>query len=170
MISNSTGEKRLFAEKRGATLHKSLRFLMRQGYFSRLAQRHPFGRWFPLLLVALQVVAPLWHVCEMSGNCADCHGKKGALVCRGTKKSAAPRCKHCKVVAFIGADSRSERFKGTCLARELMSMARVTVAPLALKFQITRVRVHRPKHAPQREFFASSLPPSRGPPAPFVVL
>ena len=163
---------------------------IRHGYFSRLAIRHPFGRWFPLLLVALQIVAPLWHVCEMGGNCDDCKPQNGVLVChRATQKAdaapqktdaAAPRCKLCKpaknavssvvpTVVFIGADNRRGGFKGTCLARELMSMARVTVAPLVLHFQITRVRAPRPKRAPRREVFAFELPLSRGPPAPFVV-
>lgn len=160
---------------------------MRRGYFSQLSKRHPFGRWFSLLLALLQIVAPMWHVCEMGGPCGDC---KPQIFVSETKLTPAqklsqiqfaPHCARCKPAKtatqkfngererFWAADARFKRFKGTCLARELTSMGRVTVAPIVLNFQITRVRVPRPQSAPRRTFFAFNLPLSRGPPAPFVV-
>jgi hypothetical protein len=146
---------------------------MKHGFFSRLASRHPFGRWFPVLLAVMQLVAPLWHVCEMGGRCGECRSVNSAPVCHVSVKennSPTPKCARCKPVTGMHAADTDSRggFKATCLARELMSMGRVAVAPLQLDFQITRVRAPQSRHTPRRTLFNPPLPPSRGPPQPFV--
>jgi hypothetical protein len=120
-----------------------------------------------LLLLAVQLIAPFWHVCELSGKCGECKPQNGTLSChtpREAKSEAAPRCAECKTQRFVETDSRPDRFKGTCLARELMSMGRVAVAPLTLNLQVRRVRAARLAEFVRRAVPSLRLVPSRGPP------
>lgn len=170
-------------------------------YFSQALAHHPVFRFLVVMLALVQIIAPLWHVCERGGRCNECPRTDSALNCHVeatdqlvslqlatpqpissqsvAPQSARPPCSRCKPVklkaekaapekAVAQQDSRPDRFKGTCLARELMSMGRVTVAPLSLDFQVTRVRMPRLCKIARRRFCPFKLPLSRGPPAPFA--
>ncbi len=151
-------------------------------YFSRTAARHPFSRSLVALLALVQIIAPSWHVCEMSGKCHSriCHGARlchnpiarGPSVQAAIRQAPVFRCAHCRPAnpkvgvhgAFLDDAETPGGFRGTCLARELMGMGRVTVASLTLDFQWARLRAPRPLDVPSHEADSLPQPPSRGPP------
>lgn len=121
------------------------------------------------LFALLQVIAPTWHVCEMGGRCGHCKtettisSEGDARRCVGSVCHCPPKIYPAGTV-FADADNRPGKFKGTCLARELMGLPGVTLAPLQLI-----VRSVPQATPPAREL---SLPncapmpllPARGPP------
>ena len=138
----------------------------------------PLQRLALVLFAILQLVAPTWHVCEMSGNCDDCPSHMASsssvaslnLQCHvqpATKTKFA--CCRAKPNQTVWKD-RAEPFDGTCLAKELLAMPSSLVSPFDLQLLFTprlATVFPRPKY-----FQAASLPqpPARGPPSTSVLL
>lgn len=141
-------------------------------YFSRSIPQQPLFRLMLVLFAFLQVAAPLWHVCELRGACLD-HKQQSAIKALKPWKPECGGGRFCACKPPAGTtysptgyflDGRPGAFKGTCLARELMSMGRVHIAPLSLDFEVIRVRAPRSCDVAGRDIPAYPRLSGRGPP------
>ena len=114
------------------------------GSFASLAL-HPLGRAAILLLALVQIIAPMWHVCSMSGmTCHDPEAQHSVQIWK-PKCGGGLQCPCVKPAGALYSPTGQwysapvdDAFHGTCLARLLMGMPGSVAAPFDFTVLFTR--------------------------------
>jgi hypothetical protein len=131
----------------------------------------PLQRVALVLFALVQVIAPTWHVCEMSGRCADCPPGQTATVlsCHPPASQTAQAKRKCCIKKKHAAISqRPLPFDGTCLAKMLWAMPGSLVSPFDLQLLFSPLPVTAVSQPKYFQPVALPQPPARGPPLAFV--